>query len=208
VLLPLFVLARVTQIVELEGYLMYGALLIVLYSIVGGRAMRMLWFPLLYLTFIFPPPESVVAAVTTPLKMELSRVSILFLDALGYPIGGEGVRIYIGQYELLVAAACSGLNSIISLTAISLFYIYLRHQADWRYAGLLVLFILPVALMANFLRVIILILLTYHAGEAAAQGFLHDFAGIFMFAIALAVMFGLDELIRPIWQRTVRQKRD
>jgi exosortase/archaeosortase family protein len=56
------------------------------------------------------------------------------------------------------------------------------------------------------LRVIILILLTYHAGEAAAQGFLHDFAGIFMFAIALAVMFGLDELIRPIWQRTVRHK--
>jgi exosortase len=206
ILLPLFVFARVTQIVELEGYLMYGALLTVLYSIVGGQAMRRLWFPLLYLAFIFPPPESVVAAVTTPLKMELSRVSILFLDALGYPIGGEGVRIFIGQYELLVAAACSGLNSIISLTAISLFYIYLRHQADWRYAALLVLLILPVALMANFLRVIILILLTYHAGEAAAQGFLHDFAGIFMFAIALAVMFGLDELIRPIWQRTVRHK--
>lgn len=208
ILLPLFVIARVTQIVELEGYLMYGALLVVLYSVIGGAAMRRLWFPLFYLTFLFPPPESVVAALTTPLKMELSRVSIAFLSALGYPIGGEGVRIFIGQYELLVAAACSGLNSIVSLSAISLFYIYIRHQADLRYAGLLVLFILPVALAANFLRVLILILLTYHAGEAAAQGFLHDFAGIFMFAIALAVIFGLDELIRPFWDRTVGRRHD
>jgi exosortase len=201
ILLPLFVLARITQIVEVEGYLMYAALLVVLYSIVGGDAMRRLWFPLLYLTFVFPPPETVVAAVTTPLKMGLSQVSIAFLSLLGYPIGGEGVMIYIGQYELLVAAACSGLNSIISLTAISLFYIYLRHNAQWKYALLLVLFILPVALLANFFRVIILILLTYHAGEAAAQGFLHNFAGIFMFAVALAIIFGLDELIRPLWQK-------
>ncbi|OBX17662.1 exosortase [Erythrobacter sp. QSSC1-22B] len=208
ILLPLFVFARITQIVELEGYLMYGALLVVLYSVIGGAAMRKLWFPLLYLAFIFPPPESVVAAVTTPLKMELSRVSIAFLSAFGYPIGGEGVRIFIGQYELLVAAACSGLNSIVSLTAISLFYIYIRHQADLRYAGLLVLFILPVAIAANFFRVVTLILLTYHAGEATAQGFLHDFAGIFMFAIALAVIFALDELIRPIWERTGRRRND
>ena len=203
IVLPLFIFARIAQIVELEGYLMYSALLVVLYSLIGGDAMRRLWFPLLYLAFIFPPPELIVAAITNPLKVELSRVSIAFLNMLNYPIGGEGVRIFIGQYELLVAAACSGLNSIISLTAISIFYIYIRHQADWRYAGLLVLFILPVALTANFLRVVILILITYHAGDAAAQGFLHNFAGIFMFAVALAVIFGLDELIRPIWQRTI-----
>jgi exosortase len=200
--LPLWAFARITQIVEIEGYLMYATLLVVLYSVVGGRVMRLLWFPLLYLGFIFPPPESVVAAVTNPLKMELSRASIALLDVFGYPIGGQGVRIYIGQYELLVAAACSGLNSLISLTAISLFYIYLRHQADWRYAGLLVLLIVPVALFSNLLRVLILILLTYYFGEATAQGFLHDFAGIFMFAIALAAMFALDEVIRPLWAKT------
>src|SRR3546814_21130469 len=118
----------------------------------------------------------------------------------GYPIGGEGVRIYIGQYELLVAAACSGINSIISLSAISLFYIYMRHQAHWRYALLLVLLIVPVALIANFFRVLVLILLTFHAGEAAAQGFLHNFAGILMFSIALLTIFGLDLLLKPFWE--------
>jgi exosortase len=199
VALPLYVFARVTQVVELEGYLMYAALIIALYSVVGAEALRHLWFPLLYLAFMFPPPESLVAAATTPMKLELSRAAVALLDAFGYPIGSRGVMIYIGQYELLVAAACSGLNSIISLSAISLFYIYIRHQADWRYAALLALLVVPVALAANFVRVIVLILLTYHAGEAAAQGFLHNSAGIVLFAVALLFIFALDEALQRLW---------
>lgn len=203
ILIPLQIFARITQIVEIEGYLMYAAVLVVLYSVVGFEVMKRLWFPLFYLAFIFPPPETLVAFVTVPMKIWLSQAAIWFLSLFGYPIGGEGVRIYIGQYELLVAAACSGINSIISLSAISLFYIYMRHQARWRYALLLVLLIVPVALIANFFRVLILILLTYHAGEAAAQGFLHNFAGIVMFAIALATIFALDVVLKPLWDRYV-----
>lgn len=203
ILIPLQIFARITQIVEIEGYLMYAAVLVILYSIVGFEVMKRLWFPLFYLAFIFPPPETLVAFVTVPMKIWLSEAAIWFLTLFGYPIGGEGVRIYIGQYELLVAAACSGINSIISLSAISLFYIYMRHQARWRYALLLVLLIVPVALIANFFRVLILILLTYHAGEAAAQGFLHNFAGIVMFAIALMTIFGLDLILKPLWDRYV-----
>lgn len=203
ILIPLQIFARITQIVEIEGYLMYAAVLVILYSIVGFEVMKRLWFPLFYLAFIFPPPETLVAFVTVPMKIWLSEAAIWFLTLFGYPIGGEGVRIYIGQYELLVAAACSGINSIISLSAISLFYIYMRHQARWRYALLLVLLIVPVALIANFFRVLILILLTYHAGEAAAQGFLHNFAGIVMFAIALMTIFGLDVILKPLWDRYV-----
>lgn len=205
ILVPLQIFTRITQIVEIEGYLMYAIVLVVLYSLVGLEAMKRLWFPLFYLAFIFPPPETVVAFVTVPMKIWLSEAAIWFLDLFGYPIGGEGVRIYIGQYELLVAAACSGINSIISLSAISLFYIYMRHQAHWRYALLLVLLIVPVALVANFFRVLILILLTYHAGEAAAQGFLHNFAGILMFGIALVTIFALDILLKPLWDRFVEK---
>jgi len=203
VFVVLQVIARITQIVELEGFLMYGALITVLYAFVGGEVLKKLWFPLFYIAFIFPPPETIVAAVTVPMKMWLSVAAIRFLDLFGYPIGGEGVRIYIGQYELLVAAACAGINSIISLSAISLFYIYVRHQAEWRYAAFLVLFIVPIALLANFVRVLILILLTYYAGEAAAQGFLHNFAGIVMFAVAIASVFGLDSVLKPLWNRYI-----
>jgi exosortase len=205
VIVPLQIFARITQIVELEGYFMYFTLLVVLYAVIGLDAMRKLWFPLFYIAFIFPPPESLVALVTVPMKIWLSKAAIGFLQLFNYPIGGEGVTIYIGQYELLVAAACSGINSIVSLSAISLFYIYMRHRANWLYSGLLVLLIVPVAMIANFFRVLILILLTYHAGEAAAQGFLHNFAGIAMFAIALITIFAADEVLKPLWDR-VRAK--
>lgn len=198
VLLPAFLLTRVTQIVEIEGYLMYACLLTAAYAIIGGRAMALMWFPLFYLSFIFPPPDSLVDALTGPLKILLSKMAISVLSLFGYPIAGQGVAIYVGQYELLVAAACSGLNSIVSLSAISLFYIYMRHKANWRYAALLSLLIVPVAMIANFVRVLILILLTYHSGEAAAQGFLHNFAGLVMFAAALLTIFGLDALLHPL----------
>ena len=199
--LALYVFAKVTQIIELEGYFMYACLLVVLYSMVGWRAMKRMWFPLFYLLFIFPPPESIVDAATLEMKMVLSKAAVGLLHLAGYPIGGEGVRIYIGQYELLVAAACSGLNSIISLSAISLFYIYIRHQAEWRYAAMLVLLIVPIALLANFVRVVLLILVTYHFGEATAQGFLHNFAGIVMFTVALVTIYVADEAIRRLWLR-------
>ena len=169
--LPAYAVARITQVVELEGYLVYVVVLIGLYSLIGGAAMRRLWFPLVYIAFIFPPPESIVWAITMPMKIGISKAAVWLLSLLGYPIGAQGVVIYVGQYELLVAAACSGLNSIISLSAITLFYIYLRHEAEWQYAVFLTFLIVPVALIANFVRVLILILLTYHVGEAAAQGF-------------------------------------
>ena len=202
-LIPAYMAAKITEIIEMEGFLMYGCVLTALYSVIGGAAMRRLWFPLFYLAFIFPPPETLVALITLPLKMALSEFAIGFLKLLGYPIGGEGVTIYIGQYSLLVAAACSGLNSLISLAAISLFYIYMRHQAEWKYALLLGLLTVPVALVANFVRVLCLILLTYYAGNAVAEGFLHNFAGILMFTVAVVTMFGVDAVLKPVWDRVV-----
>jgi exosortase/archaeosortase family protein len=54
--------------------------------------------------------------------------------------------------------------------------------------------VIPIAVFSNFIRVIILILITYYLGEAAAQGFLHDFAGLTMFAVALLSVFVIDSI--------------
>lgn len=201
VLVPLYVLCRITAIVEIEGYVMYATVLAVLYALIGGAAMRALWFPLFYMAFMLPPPDTVVAAVTQPLKIAISQWAIALLYAVGYPIGGAGVTIQIGQYQLLVAAACSGLNSLISLFALSLFYVYMRHRLHWQYALLLALAIVPIAIFANFVRVIILILLTHYYGEAVAQGFMHNFAGLVMFMVAMLSIFLVDILAYPVWTR-------
>lgn len=203
VTLPLYIFSRIVQIIEIQGFLMYAVVLTAVYGLIGGRAMRVLWFPLFYFAFMFPLPDTLVAALTGSLKMAISHMAVAILYQFGYPIGGAGVTIQVGQFELLVAAACSGLNSIVALSAISLFYVYLRHQADLRYGLLLMLLILPIAVFANLIRVLILILLTYHAGEAVAQGFVHGFAGLTVFAVALVTIFALDSALEPLWRRFV-----
>jgi exosortase/archaeosortase family protein len=71
---------------------------------------------------------------------------------------------------------------------------------------MLIFAIVPVAIFANFIRVIILILLTYHGGESVAQGFLHNFAGITMFVTALLTIFAFDSVAEPLWRRLVERR--
>ncbi|MBN8830375.1 MAG: exosortase V [Sphingomonadales bacterium] len=198
-LLALYFVSRVSHVVETEGYLMYGLMVVTIYSFVGWTAIKAMWFPLIYMLFVLPPPDTLVAMVTNPLKIVLSESAVEFLYRLGYPTASEGVSIQVGQYQLLVAEACAGLNSLISLSAISLFYVYLRHHANIRYSLIMFLAVIPVAVFANFVRIVILVLLTYHGGESAAQGFLHDFAGMTMFLTALVTIFAIDHLLGLVW---------
>ena len=199
-LLTVFVVARITGILEIEAFAMYGALIAGAYFIFGGNLIKSIWLPLVYLAFTLPPPDTVVAAVTQPIKIAISTSAVTVLYALGYPIASSGVTIQIGQYELLVAAACAGLNSIVTLTALCLFYVYLRHRSDPIAFAVMAVAAIPIAVLSNFVRVLILVLITYYLGDAAGQGFLHDFAGLVMFAIALIAIFGVDKLATPLFR--------
>jgi exosortase len=189
---------RTAAVIELEVYALYGLCIAVLFAFIGWRGLKALWFPLLYLGFAVPLPDSLVAAITNPLKLWISETAVNLLYFAGYPIASSGVTIQIGQYQLLVAAACAGLNSLITLSALTLFYVYISHRAEWRYMLALTLAAVPIAIFSNLARVLILVLLTHYAGEAAAQGFLHYFAGMTTFAIALVTIYILDTLARPI----------
>jgi len=204
VTLAVYAVGRISGTTEMEGFALYGTMVVVTYACIGLQAMRVLWFPILYFAFLFPPPDSLVAAVTQPLKLGISREAVNFLSMFGMSVSRTGVIIQVDQYDILVAAACAGLNSIISLSAIGMFYIYIRHNANWRYAALLMIAIVPVAVLANFVRVLLLILITYFFGDAAAQGFLHEFAGMTMFTVALLGIFAIDMLASPLRGRLAR----
>ena len=200
-LLAVFVIARVTGVLEVEAFAMYGSLIAGAYLLFGGAVLRTIWFPLVYLAFTLPPPDTVVAAITQPIKIQISEGAVALLHLAGYPIAGSGVTIQIGQYQLLVAAACAGLNSIVTLGALCLFYVYLRHRSNVIAFLVVSLAAIPVAMFSNFVRVIVLVLVTYYLGEAAAQGFVHDFAGLLMFAVALLTIFAIDQLAAPLYAR-------
>jgi exosortase len=161
----------------------------------GLRAMRSVWFPLLYLAFVIPPPNTLLAELTGPLKELVSQLATDWLHAWGLPVAREGVTIFVAQYQLLVEDACSGMNSIVGLIAVSLLYIYLMRGSSWLYSIILVAFVIPVAIVANILRIMVLVLLTYFYGNEVAQGFLHFTAGMFLFATALLFVFLIDRLL-------------
>jgi len=162
----------------------------------GWTGLRAVWFPLLFIAFLVPLPGFFVDALTMPLKQNVSVIAEELLYAAGYPIARNGVVLTIGQYQLLVADACSGLNTMFSLSALGLLYLHLvRYPSGW-HNGLILASILPIAFCANIVRVMILVLVTYHLGDAAGQGFLHNFSGMVLFIIALLILFGFDALLR------------
>ena len=195
VALALYVFGRAYDFITLEAAGLYGAGVAILHAVLGLRALGRLWFPLLYLGFAVPPPSFVLDLVTAPLKAFVSMAATKSLALLGLPIARVGVVIFVSHYELLVEDACSGLNSLVGLTAISLFYIYVMRGSSWRYAALLIAFVIPIAILANIVRIMTLVLITYFLGDAAAQGFLHVGAGILLFSIALLLVFGVDHLL-------------
>ena len=160
----------------------------------GAAGLRACWFPLFFLIFMVPLPGPLVAAVTTPLKSAVSAVASALMHDLGYPIGRSGVMLTIGPYQLLVADACAGLNSMFTLEALVLLYMNLMgHQSPLRNV-LLALSAIPISFCANVVRVVILVLVTYHFGDAAGQGFVHGFAGLVLFLVALMLTILLDNI--------------
>lgn len=195
------VVATITAKQWLQLLGIYLALALTLYDVLGWSQWKRLRVPILYLAFVIPPPDSVVVPITHSLKELVANAAIGILAGLGYPAARDGVLLYIGQYELVVAAACSGMNSLVSLTAIGLFYVYLLHRAHTRYAALLAILMIPVALFANAVRVIGLLLITYYGGEALGQGILHEVAGLFIFLVALTTLVTIDKLLAPLLLR-------
>lgn len=193
--LALYVFGRAYDFISLEVAGLYGVGISTLYANVGGRAILRNWFPLVYLAFVIPPPMWLMDSLTAPLKTFVSFVTTGGLQLVGIPVFREGVTLSVAQYQLLVEDACSGMNSLTGLVAISLFYIYLLRGASWKYSLILVCFVIPIAVFANIIRVTVLVLLTYFFGDAVAQGFLHMAAGLLLFTSALLSVFLLDSLL-------------
>ena len=175
-----------------------GSLIFILFgctlALKGWPAVRLFLFPLLFLCFMVPLPSFIVQSLTTPLKIAVSYVSEVVLRSFDLPIARNGVILYVGSYQLLVADACSGLNSLFTLESLGLLYLNLmKYKSRFRNIFLIIA-IIPISFTANVCRVIILILITYYMGDAAGQGFLHDMAGMTLFLIALLMLLAVDSI--------------
>jgi exosortase len=190
--MPAYVLGRAYDFPTFEAAGLWGICIALFHAYCGARVIRKLWFPILFVAFAVPPPHTLMDALTGPLKELVSHLATSGLGWLGLPVSRQGVIIVVAQYQLLVEDACSGMNSLIGLTALSLLYAFLTRGPSLAYSIFLACVGVPVAIAANVVRVALLVLVTYLWGDSAAQGFIHFAAGIVLFSTALVLLFAID----------------
>ena len=194
--LLLYILGRSQGIIafEIASFILLLAAVIMLKC--GRGALRVQWFAFFFMAFMVPLPGPLVGMLTMPMKMAVSWATEHVLFAAGFPIARSGVILQVGQYQLLVADACAGLQTLLTLEALGLFYLnVVRHSSAFRNVALALL-IVPISFTANVIRVVALSLVTYYMGDAAGQGFLHGFAGIVLFITALLLIIGVDAFLQ------------
>ena len=190
-----YALGRSQQIIQGEVVGMLALAMSLVLLLRGTQALRVWAFPFFFLVFLVPLPGVLVQAMTIPLKTAVSYAAEVVMYHAGYPVGRTGVILTVGQYQLLVADACAGLNSIFTLEALGLLYANLMGYTSKLRNVMLAILVVPIAFVANVIRVLILILVTYYFGDEAGQGFVHTFAGMVLFGVGLAMMLATDTML-------------
>ena len=174
-----------------ESFSMRASMLIVLAGAIifsfGMRFFNAISFPYFYLIFMIPLPYILYDSVAFPLKLIVSKYSVEFLSMIGIPVLREGNVIHLVTTTLEVADACSGIRSIMSLLALSTALAYFT-QRGWIKKTALILLAIPIAIFANSIRVIGTGILASKIGAKAAEGFFHEFAGLVIFGVAMAML--------------------
>lgn len=190
--LALFVVGRGQRVPFLEVVSQIPVCAGLLLLLRGSAALRAAAFPLCFLAFLVPAPGVFIDGANALLKEQVSALAEAALYHAGFPVARQGVVIALGQYRLLMADACSGLNSLTGLAALGALFVHLAGRPSRLHNAVLLASIVPIALVANVARVVALALFTFYFGDAAGRGFLHLSAGGLFFALALAAWLALD----------------
>jgi len=133
--------------------------------------------------------------LSTNLAQTIAAMTATVIDVLFFPVVAKGVTLHFGPYVAEVSKACSGMNSIFSLIALSVLYLRSSEVRSLLHTAILVALVLPVAVVTNLFRVIALVLATQYIGEGFSQSMFHEGTGVFVFIVALLILALIDKLL-------------
>jgi exosortase len=165
------------------------------YWLYGLRVLRKLWFPLLYLLLVVPLPYSLTYSGGAWLGAALAQFATELLHFLGLEAAYSGNMLFIDQYEMSVELACSGLSSTVSLIAVTIIYARWVHRSEPFRMGYLLALALPIAFLANLLRVALLAIAVHVQGTAVLHSAVHPLSGLFSFVLAIVLSLTFDKAI-------------
>lgn len=138
-----------------------------------------------FLVFMVPIPYTIEIMLSRPLQLVSTQISVVVLQCLAQPAVSEGTTILLGENTLEVEQACSGMRIFFGIAALAYAFMMLFRRPLWTRLMLLVS-ILPIALLANSLRIVATGLLYQLGLGETAKHVGHDMAGWFMIPLAAA----------------------
>jgi exosortase len=186
--LALYVFGLAGGILVIQRYMMVFSFIGLVLYLFGKEIVKIMIFPLFFLLFMVPLPVSIVGLVAFPLQIMATKSSEMILHGLGIPVFREGNMLYFLQTQLEVADACSGIRSIMSMIMLSCLLGYFS-KGGWLRKAILVFSAIPIAMLANILRVSGTGILAHFYGGKVARGFLHEFSGLTVFVFGLSLLF-------------------
>ena len=188
--LLLHILGTLLYIFSISGFSIFFLIIGLSLFLYGKEISKILWFPILFLVFMFPLPEAMISLVSFPLKIFAAKAGVWIISILGIPIYLEGFNILIPAGPLLVGNPCSGLRSLIAFLALGSIFAYLEPVSIIK-KWLLFFISIPIALLSNIVRIPILILVSNYWGLEAAgpDTLVHTGSGILVFILGFLLIF-------------------
>lgn len=179
-----------------SAYSFFFVFLGVILYLFGKKVTRVIFFPLCFLLFMIPGPIAIVAATTLRMKLFAAHMSAWVVELFGIPIIREGSSVYMPNTSTVVGDPCSGLKSLISLSALGILFAYIV-KASYPRKIALFLASIPVAIIANIIRTTATLLIANKYGdEIITNGFLHEGFGLMVFVIAFVGLFLVGRLLK------------
>jgi len=169
----------------------------------GKKFLKTLWFPLVFLAFMIPIPYVIYYSVTFPMQLFSSKLACEFLQLSGLSVMRQGNVIHLPNYSLEVIEACSGLRSLMTLSALGAAMAYMTQKS--LVGGVIVFFSsIPIAIGANVFRLVITALGAFLISPKFAEGFLHEASGLVVFLSGLFCLSLVAVAVRQLEKRIVK----
>jgi exosortase len=155
----------------------------------GVQRTKAIAFPLVFMGFALPLPLALTEGVVWQLRLIATAGAERLVPMLGIPVFVEGTTLHMAQGALQIADACSGFSTLYAAVSVAFLMAYMT-PVTWRRVLLLTV-AAPLAIAANLLRVVVLVVLVVWQGQEILETFVHPLSGMMTFALALPVLFWL-----------------
>ena len=166
----------------------------------GGKRVLAWSFPvILFLAFAMPLPYRLEIMMRQPLQKVVTYLGSILLVMTGQIAAPQGNVIRMGSHEYGVEEACAGLRIFVGIAALA-YAIVLASRSSWQSRLGLLLMVLPVALVANVLRVVFTCLALDNTTSGADKQFAHDTLGFLMIPFSAVLLGGVLWLLQRIFR--------